>query len=552
MSSNKKNIIKTYFPIALLVGFVLLSVYVNNVIIKFRLHEFEGKLERLSEEQAEASSVNFLGRFQLIKSRVENKKSMNDVKNEIKFQMLDGDRLKSNVEYSLPERAVLSFVKGVRLLMGKTSDEKEDVNVEQNKSLELAIYYERKRNYHKAIEIYKKILLEYVPPSLRTNVLLHLGFCEGLIGQFKMAKRSLNKIINNPLSQTKNYWSVSKKLYREIDKLEKRTSFLLKQELGDLEKGKQLLMVGNAKVAEDFLEVFVEQKGMSEYEEMEGNYYLGRVKEDLGKSAEAVKYYQRVLIKKPASTWAKEANRRLYVMGKFYDKDKGLTKVAEHNIKLFGDTSFVKNLKQFEAKEGDALNQRVIEVEEGPVSLVDSSVIQALKIKGDTAIIIKEDIKEVSHPILDVLAKIFTSGSLDSIVEQEVLVEEPSVLAKSEKKSEITSVKLNPIRQKAIYAVIKARSFELIRVYTKWMKRGLIIDGSLKIEIVITSSGETESVKIVEAIGKLNFLKFQEEIIQKIENWKFRPTSEGSGNILLRFPIVFKTPREKVLGGLEL
>jgi len=113
----------TVNPILLIIMFVLFSLYVNNVIIKYRLKELDHALLLISDRENSGHAMNMLARFHLIKSRLDKKEIDSDLNEEVKLHILSGKDIfhSDKLELNVVDNAVLKLVSVVRFLLGKPS-----------------------------------------------------------------------------------------------------------------------------------------------------------------------------------------------------------------------------------------------------------------------------------------------------------------------------------------------------------------------------------------------------------------------------------------------
>jgi len=209
--------------------------------------------------------------------------------------------------------------------------------------------------------------------NVRSTVLLHRGFCYGLTGKYDESVKDLKLITGRDEYYNTENWNVAWKLLEEIKKLKKRTEVVKKMEISDQDKGKEMYLLGNYQNAINLLNKHLEKETKSDKNKSESRYFLGRASEDAGKMDEAIRQYSNILKNSPTSAWAKKANRRLYLMGKFYTENKELAKAAQANSKFFRDSSFIKEIEVFEEMEKIAIES----IEE---EVVDSQAIDSVAV----------------------------------------------------------------------------------------------------------------------------------------------------------------------------
>lgn len=70
-------------------------------------------------------------------------------------------------------------------------------------------------------------------------------------------------------------------------------------------------------------------------------FYRGRSNEEIGRTKAAIKDYRKTISINPRTQFAKNANRRLYLLGAFYEGDTALQKESKKNAVKLGDKKFI-------------------------------------------------------------------------------------------------------------------------------------------------------------------------------------------------------------------
>ncbi len=552
----------TLNPLLLLAAFILLSLYMNETVIKFRLQEFDSGLKELSEKEALSHSVNILARFEMIKERLNNPNAdETELKREVKFHAITSNDLVSGSSFSFSpsEKLVIHLINGLRIMMGKKISQF-GMSGNSEKSLEVAYFYERNRNYKKAIAEYETLLSESWPSQILSTIYLHLGFCKAMTGDYKGSRDDIQYITSRDEFTGSDNWKVAWKMEKELSSLESRAAKLKEEPLDLLERGKELFRMGNHIQAAKVLKEFIEESPKKKVSESQ--YFLGRVNEDEGRFEDAVLNYTKVLKNEPTSDWAQKANRRLYVLGKFYSKNEQLADVAKRNSQVLGDTSIIRELEVFEKieeakpednplppapdttakKQEESQTADSLEaISKETIATKDSATQKLEKSPEETKAEIAE--KEKVQKILEILEDIrLPEKPLEEAEQEMVAVQEKGEMTEEERRKlekkdrEIIS---DPIRTKEIFSVIKARSTELQYVYEKWKKKGLVGQGQLELVLVISPQGEVREVRIENVDRGINSDIFEKELVERIQKWKFRQKKGTTQDVAVNFPISF-------------
>jgi len=292
------NLFYTINPILFLTAFVLFSLYVKEIVIRFRMQEFDLGLSALSSKENVNHSSNILASLKMLKDRRNNPVNQEtDLRDEIKYHTIASDEIVSpmNIKFNSADKMVIQMIQGLRTLLGKDVKVFYQSNQGQQK-IEEAYFYERARKYNTAIKIYGSLLTQEWSPTIRSTLLLHLSFCQGMTSNYEMAINTLREILENPRLKGSENWKTSWKLSNELKNLQARSSELQLSQLSLLEKGKAMFNLGNYQKAKEYLGQDIEQsQTQAEDSFFEGLYYMGRAHEEKGEYAKAVKLYSKIL-----------------------------------------------------------------------------------------------------------------------------------------------------------------------------------------------------------------------------------------------------------------
>lgn len=546
----------TLNPILFLTAFVLFSLYVNEIVIRFRLQEFDLGLRALSNKENVNHSSNILARIKLITDRINNPEQEEiNLRDEIKYHTIAADEITSpmNIQFNPADKIVIQMIQGLRYILGKKVQVFYSSEGNQKK-IEEAYFYERSRKYHTAIKIYTELLKQNWPPGTRSTLLLHLSFCQAMTGNNQRAMKTLSEIMDNKEYNGTENWKISWKIFNELKILESRSKELQEKKLSLLETGKEMFRLGNYLKASEYLGQELEKaKGA---DKLEGLYYLGRTHEEKGQFEEALKFYSMVLRESPESLWAQKANRRLYVMGKFYNKNEKLAEIAKKNSKIFGDTSIIQDLEVFEkieeVKKPKVVLEPVLEKPDrlSPVAREDTSQAVPVKIDSSLTVLKSSPVKKVDSVEIKKTEKILSVLDSISIPDLEQIYSEANlvrILKPEGEKVEVVQEKLIPkkillndsVRTAQIFNLVRARSGELQYTYDKWRRKGMVGSGKLTLKLLISNNGMVKKAQITKIDISILNQHFENEIISKVKNWKFGENKKSTEDISFSFPVSF-------------
>lgn len=268
--------------------------------------------------------------------------SKDDYLTEVKVNIMESGVMNSetqglDLKMSPKDRLGLFVINSVRLLNFKPSLKLE----EQQQTilrLQFAFYMERTRKYPIASKKYQE-LEDSNLNSLSDEMaftLLHHGYCLVMMGEREKAYVKLKKAID--LFPGSHYAENANLLI----------SFLEDSE------NKKLEMKNGSKKPED-LAYSLFQSG--DYEETlrtleliptlskDQNYIKARSMEELGRTSNAVQEYIQLVKQKENKAVAIKANRRLLLIGNFYQENKSLVSFSKQEATKLGDSKAVQNIE---------------------------------------------------------------------------------------------------------------------------------------------------------------------------------------------------------------
>ncbi|HLP40130.1 MAG TPA: tetratricopeptide repeat protein, partial [Fibrobacteria bacterium] len=343
------NLWFSYRPILLIAALVAFSVYTNDAIIEYRMEEYNRSMEALSQSYNSGHALNMLARFELIKQRQNLQEEGDEAALEMRLQSLAAGKLIENRarEKTLETRVIEMVIRGVGVLLGKKRTVAE-VPSGMAQELEVAYFYERSRKYDKAIEVYSRGLKgRGISPEVSATLLLHRGFCASLLGEYVKAMEDFARTASLvPGSEEARVAIRLSEITRGLQE-EVRLARESKDQT-PFQTGRRLFLLANYAEAARSLRKVILDPNADETRKLESRYLYARAQEELGQDSDAVLTYRSLIQQDPEGAFARKANRRLYVLGKFYSNDEDLAKTALKKIEQYQDFKFINNLKSLE------------------------------------------------------------------------------------------------------------------------------------------------------------------------------------------------------------
>jgi len=278
---------------ALLVG--VIAVF-NDVNIQIRMREMKFFLHESNRTDNSIDHIGLVMKYRLHRDIYENRittEEMNLIEvrvNAILSGMeLEKKTLDGRYRYaSVPVIHVINFIRYLigmpRLRRGRISDESGDIDI--------AYYYERNKLYHRAIEEYNRILEGGVEDrTLKAGILLHLGYCYSILGDFADAKKFYMSVI-------KDYGDINVAvtaalLLRYIEGFRSEIEKVVKYR-DSVEKGEKLYKLIAYRESLEVLNRV--ERSVSAGEKSKIKYFKGRTLEELGDADKAVDIYQEIVM----------------------------------------------------------------------------------------------------------------------------------------------------------------------------------------------------------------------------------------------------------------
>lgn len=507
-------------PILLIGILVLFSLYSNEAIIQYRMDEYNRAMETLSQTYNSSHALNMLARFELINQR-RNQPEADDAAMEMRMQslasgkLLVGDTAKRE---GLQSKIIGAAIHAVGFILGKQRAAAAVPQMVQ-RDLEAAYFFERSRKYDKAIAIYSESLKDAgLSNEVSATLLLHRGFCEGLTGDYKKAKDDYERA--GSLVPGSEEAHVASKLRDLTQGLEDQVRLAQSSQSTPAQAGRQLFLLANYAEAAKSLAKAISSPSTDSATRMQSRYLYGRSQEELGQDSDAVLTYRQLMQSAPNSEEAKKANRRLYVLGKFYSNDEELAKTALKKIEQYQDFKFINSLKSLEVPTAAPKPVPAAEVPSNPAP-AGLEKLEKLDV-GDL------EGKKADSARAKKAAEKAEAEKLSATFKQDVKVRRSAA-----------RIQTDPLRQEAIFSTLESNQGELEFLYQKFMRKGTVFEGDLVVRILIDPAGAVKDARIVSEKSTIDNAAFSAEILKTVKKWRFREDPNAGGDIPVSFPMKF-------------
>jgi tetratricopeptide (TPR) repeat protein len=352
-------------PVALsisAVAFILTaSVFLNSSVISFRLRELNKMLEMAAKEHRKNRSLGMLIQFDIFHKRLQRaEEDEEQYKAEAELQALlaQPDHKQIVILEKFLDPVAHTAISSVRFLMGK-KPVLSSLALPYHADAQAGYFYERKRRYRNAIQAYEKVIEK--EQTLRSEILLHLGFCYAMLLEFDAARALFQEVVRSYAGQPEA--SVAAKLYRRLELFElalRREEIAVQKAQDPFYRAKALFRALRYNQA---LEILKEQakRGKAHPNIEEVLFLAGRCYEEKGEDSLAVQCYHNLVDQFSLGIWTKKANQRLLIINAFYRPDQEKSRNIEKVLaEKYLDDDFTHEISRIKT-EVDQSGMRVAE-----------------------------------------------------------------------------------------------------------------------------------------------------------------------------------------------
>lgn len=358
---------KIILPLILLLA--LLFALVTQSIVSVTLLELRVQIAAERILNFELSSRMLKTRFRQMLSGEENVKSEIKV-NVLESSVLNFEKFELEGTDTILNRIGIFVVNAVRRLNFKQPIRLQE-DREFMKQLQVAFYLERNRRYDAARVKYEALIeSQDAAGDTAAFLKLHSGYCGALTDQVEPSIVRLKEVITEYPGT--HYAEAAQIILDLLEERKRRADKLAGQNLSDRDMARALFNAGDYAGA---IRKFRELEGL----DLDEQYMLSRSLEETGQIQDAITGYKTVVTNGGESDPSVKSNRRLMLIGNFYNGGKEVRQFSEDNAARLKDTETLANVQ-----EGKELQLRPVIVER----LLQSNE------KGDTELLgeIKKDL----------------------------------------------------------------------------------------------------------------------------------------------------------------
>ncbi|WP_078128615.1 hypothetical protein [Leptospira alexanderi] len=323
---------KKSFFIAIL-GFLLIVLF-GLIVLDTKLYELKVTLEKRKLFNFSFSSEILRSKFESILSNREN------IRAEMNLNNLQSSLIESNQLEKFSVGILQNFgsvlINSVRFVTGKPPIDFE-ISSTKIRLLERAFTLERNQAFKEAYQTYGESLKTFAKGTDESGfILLHQGFCLAVQGEFDHALKDLESVLeNNPGTVFAN----DAEILIAIVQKSKQSAKEIEENFDSPEsRARAYFAKGNyPKVLEEFAK--------SEMTSAEMKYIQAYSFEKTGNQNVAITEYAKLAFSNTNKEIAIKANRRLMMLGHYYNAGNEIVKISDKNAERLGDTSEAAEIK---------------------------------------------------------------------------------------------------------------------------------------------------------------------------------------------------------------
>jgi tetratricopeptide (TPR) repeat protein len=308
---------------------VLAMVVLNDVCVQIRMKELQVILQSGDYEESNLDHIGLLMKYDLHRKMYEDKISNEKADTlEIDVNRLISERASYREvpirKYEYASIPVVGIINSFRFIIGKPRlrDFAEDKSTAY---LDTAYYYERNKYYGRALMIYDKALKEVKRDRMIiASIMLHQGFCNALLGNYEEAKTLYLKIINDYSDKSVAITAAILLKYLEGFRAEYRR--VLRGTFDPVKRSEKLYKLLAFREAVKTLKEIEKKANRPLIARL--NYYKGKCYEELGEKETALNSYLEVITNDHRSSFARLANRRVYIIGSQVKEGRNIQEIA--------------------------------------------------------------------------------------------------------------------------------------------------------------------------------------------------------------------------------
>ncbi len=320
---------------------------VNDTNVEIRLNELNSYFQDIDVMENNTDDILLVARYNLHRKLYKQKISMEkaDVL-EHRLQLLSGSRIadtgQKESESGILKGISVSLINMNRALMGKPPIHKIKKIKESLKLIDDAYYFEKNYDFKKAIDIYRRVLVESdISRMVMARVLLHLGYCSALAGSLKNAETYYTRIIKEYSSE--NIAITASILLKYLKGFKNEQNRIKESDIGSIEKSEKLYSLQAYDDALDVLEGMETKAGPEQVSRIK--YFKAQCYSGIGEPEKAAEIHMEIIAAHPGSKFARLSNRSLFLIGNRMGGENQFKRASVRLNRMIKDPVFEKMLE---------------------------------------------------------------------------------------------------------------------------------------------------------------------------------------------------------------
>jgi TonB family protein len=298
-----------------------------------------------------------------------------------------------------------------------------------------------------------------------------------------------------------------------------------KSGMTEMEKAKQSYLLMDFRSAIKNYSVFLEKDPIVQFQ-AEARFYKGRAHEELGETDEAIMEYRKVMRIDSSKIWARQANRRMLMLGEFYEQQKQVADEAKKQLEAYQDQMFISKVEKYSSlvSQSSLKGELMKSSSQGNGNNTSNdSIMRLINQIGNLDLSGEQDAKNGEQ--LEQIRKEMVSNGKLSLTEIKEL----------DRKQNLAQ---NPYRRPGnLKSAIDENSNELRYIYNKKLRSGTKLSGKMLLEILIKADGNVGNVRILQS--NMGDQSFEQDILKRISTWKFKTVPDSLGDLKVNYPFEF-------------
>lgn len=341
---------KLIFFIMLTLLSIAFMIFFNNVSTSVHLKELKILIQKNNADESNHNHINLIMNYKVNQKLYNREISQSETDlQEMRSNLLFLSELKAErvgmEKYQLASIPVLHMINGIRFFIGK-GPIRDLADNKVGDYLSIAYYYERNRQYLRALNIYDQALKDsHNDRQDQSAIFLHQGYCHAMTGEIQKARNKYQAVIQINLKD--DIMMTAMVLLKYLDGFEREINNIQENKTDQIEKSEKLYQLLAYSESLKILNEMEDQASPSLKSRIK--YLRGRSQEELGQKEEALTSYQSIIQQDKNSPYARAANSRIFIAATREMGGEKIKELAMKNNETLKDEHFNKMAQEYQA-----------------------------------------------------------------------------------------------------------------------------------------------------------------------------------------------------------